>query len=467
MADLKATLRQDAASLQQFVNTIADHCERRNSAAAYLQSSERFFSYIVKLAASTRSFLTQSLESRTDAKDLLDLRSDISVLRAGWRFLHGFVKPVLDADTLRLPCSLVLGLTSRFREIPQFSDTEFVIYHTDEFNYFNVKLSVLKPGADRIAGLVSGPSFPDKLGLIGIPYSQASSMFMNCLIPHEMGHHVFGQLALSLKFKAQLEQELIARFGVSLSAEARLQIVERLAFWTEEIFCDLFAVRLVGFCFSLAFVELFDVSTVLEENSVYSPARATGKTEFLQYPPDLFRLRQQVAVLQQDKWWLNLQKIDSHYIRTFEAATALRDQDFGFLELRNYFTNIDPAVVLSAFYGVIPTIFSELDKITSGLRLGTDGWESTDKGIALYLRNGIVPSSIRLEASGANTIHPEPVSLLNASYKFYLEGLDDLIANIEGAEVINVGDRTKWAKKVELWTAKAIEDVMLMTGRVS
>jgi hypothetical protein len=110
MADLKATLRQDAASLQQFVNAIADHCERRNSAAAYLQSSERFFSYIVKLAASTRSFLTQSLESRTDAQDLLDLRSDISVLRAGWRFLHGFVKPVLDADTLRLPSSLVLGL---------------------------------------------------------------------------------------------------------------------------------------------------------------------------------------------------------------------------------------------------------------------------------------------------------------------------------------------------------------------
>jgi len=467
MADLKATLRQDAASLQQFVTAIADHCERRNNAAAYLQSSERFFSYIVKLAASTRSFLAQALESRTDFQDLLDLRSDISVLRAGWRFLHGFVKPVLDADTLRLPSSLVLGLTSRFREIPQFSDTEFVIYHTDEFNYFNVKLSVLKPGADRIAGLVSGPSFPDKLGLIGIPYSQASSMFMNCLIPHEMGHHVFGQLSLGLKFKSQLEQELIASFGARLPAEARLQIIERLAFWAEEIFCDLFAVRLVGFCFSLAFVELFDISTVLDENSTYSPARATGKTEFLQYPPDLFRLRQQVAVLQQDNWWSSLQKIDSHYVRTFEAAMALSDKDFGFLELSNFLKNIDPTDVLEAFYVIIPTIFNELDKNTSGIQLGTSGWQSTDKDIALYLRNGIVPSSIRLEASGAITIHPEPISLLNSAYKFYLEGLNDLILNIEDADVTNIADRSKWAKKVEMWTAKAIEDVMLMTGRVS
>ena len=136
-----------------------------------------------------------------DAEDLLDLRSDVNVLRAGWRFMHAFVKPVLDADTLRLPSSLILGLTARLREIPQFSDTEFVIYHTDDFNYFNVKLSVLKPQANRISGLVGGPSFPEKLGLIGIPYSQASSLFMNCLIPHELGHYVFGELSLGHKFR--------------------------------------------------------------------------------------------------------------------------------------------------------------------------------------------------------------------------------------------------------------------------
>jgi hypothetical protein len=59
------------------------------------------------------------------------------------------------------------------------------------------------------------------------------------------------------------------------------------------------------------------------------------------------------------------------------------------------------------------------------------------------------------------------VSLLNASYKFYLQGLDFLIPNIDGAKVDNKEDRVKWAKKVEMWTAKAIEDVMLMTGGFS
>jgi len=465
MAALKDQLRQDAASLQQFVASIADHCERRSGASAYLEPSERFFAYVIELANSTRAYLAKSLDSTTDPQDLLDLRSDINVLRAGWRFMHAFVKPVLDADTLRLPTSLVIGLTARLREIPQFSDIEFVVYHTDDFNYFNVKLSVLKPRADNISGLVAGPRFPEKLGLIGIPYSQASSMFMNCLIPHEMGHYAFGELSLGLKFKVQIEHELISRLGKQLQASERLQIVDRLAFWTEEIFCDLFAVRLVGFCFSLAFVELFDVSTVLDENSVYSPTRSLGKTEFLMYPPDLFRLRQQVGVLKQDKWWDDLQRIDSHYVRTLEAAAALQEGDFGFVELKNYFT-IDPAIVLAAFFAVTPKIFDELDAITADLLLATTGWQTTDRNIALYLQNGIVPSSIRSEVPGSPTI-PEPVSLLNASYKFYLEGLTLLIANIEGADVNSNEDRTKWAKKVETWTAKAVEDVMLMTGRLS
>jgi hypothetical protein len=45
--------------------------------------------------------------------------------------------------------------------------------------------------------------------------------------------------------------------------------------------------------------------------------------------------------------------------------------------------------------------------------------------------------------------------------------LNLLISNIDGAKVDNKEDRVKWAKKVEMWTAKAIEDVMLMTGGFS
>jgi hypothetical protein len=282
-----------------------------------------------------------------------------------------------------------------------------------------------------------------------------------------MGHYAFGELSLGLKFKLQIERELINRLGTALNSPERLQVVERLAFWTEEVFCDLFAVRLVGFCYSLAFVELFDVSTVLDENSVFSPLRSTGKTEFLQYPPDLFRLRQQVSVLTQDGWWPGVQRIDSHYVRALETAAVLKETDFGFTELRSYFSAIDPADVLAAFFAIIPQLINELNTITAGLNLGTDDWTQTDENIALYLQNAIVPSSIRSGALNDIPRFPEPTSLLNASYKCYLEGMDPLLSNIKGADMTSKDDRAKWASKIEMWTGKVVEDVMLMTRRIT
>jgi hypothetical protein len=103
MATLQDQLRQDAASLQKFVTSVSDHCERRSGTAAYLEPSERLFSYIMKLAESTRSYLTRSLDLQLDLQNLLGLRKDVRILRAGWRFMHRFVKPALDADTLREP----------------------------------------------------------------------------------------------------------------------------------------------------------------------------------------------------------------------------------------------------------------------------------------------------------------------------------------------------------------------------
>jgi hypothetical protein len=202
---------------------------------------------------------------------------------------------------------------------------------------------------------------------------------------------------------------------------------------------------------------------VLDENSVYSAKRSAGLTEFKEYPPDLFRLRQQVSVLKQDKWWPYVHKIDSHYVRTLEAAGDLEEQTF---KMQNYF-NTDPEIILAAFFAIVPKISDKLDAITKDLKLGTDEWQTNDQAISLYLENGIVPSSILSASSAGDFIHPKPVSLLNASYKFYLQGLDFLIPNIDGAKVDNKEDRVKWAKKVEMWTAKAIEDVMLMTGGFS
>ena len=255
MSSLKDQVRLDATSLHSFVSSISDNCERLNRALIYPASSERFFKYISALAAATKSHLQESLgTSDQRPEEYLDLRDEIATLRSSWGFMHRFVKPVLDADTLTLPTCLLDGLKTRFRQMSGFAETDFIFYHSTYLNYFNVKLGEFNQKANKISRMVKGPTFPEKLGLIGIPDSQSAALFINCLIPHEMGHFVFGELQLAKKLRSEIEERLIKLYDTRLEIERRSELTDKMVFWLEELFCDAFAVRLVGFSFPMAFV---------------------------------------------------------------------------------------------------------------------------------------------------------------------------------------------------------------------
>jgi dCTP deaminase len=459
MPGLRDQVQHDAASLHGFVGSISDKCEILNRAVIYPESSERFFTYISQLAGATKRYLQESLDSSRSPGELLSLRDEIATLRSSWRFMHQFVKPVLDADTLKLPVCLLDGLKARFRQITQFSDTDFVFYHSAQLNYFNVKLGVFKPPADQIANLVGGQTFPKQLGLIGIPYSQSASLFVNCLIPHEMGHYAFGELQLGRKFRSDIEGKLIARLGASLKADDRAKLTETMAFWVEELFCDIFAVRLVGFCFSLAFVELFDTATVLDEPGRFERTRAGIQLFFNdQYPPDLFRLRLQASLLKADGWWPRLQETagSTHYFETLAAAESLNDNDFIFPR-----TSINTDDVRAVFAEILPTVVDELDAVAGQIPRGAEMLELTGDLVEEYLEKGIVPSTL-VPHEGPGLRFPTTVALLNASYRFYVKSLGRLVAQIDRANVNRAGDSSVWAKQVEMWAAKAIEDVALI-----
>lgn len=463
MASLADQVRRDAASLEQFVSSISHLCEYRNSGAAYLRSSEKFFDYIIELASATKKYLRSFPGARSTPAQYLDFRDEIAVLRAAWRFLHAFVKPALDGDTLHLPTPLIVGLINRFGEITAYGGTDFVIYHTDEFNYLNVRLNVFKRNAGSISSIVQGPPFPDRLGLIGIPYSQASSLFMNCLIPHEMGHYVFGDLGLGSKIRPALEAELLKSVKAKIHPLDRSALIDLLARWMEELFCDMFAVRLVGFCFTFAFIELFDTSKLLDEHEKLSTTRSAGMLEFDDYPPDVFRVRQQARILKKDGWWEELLKVKSHYVSTLAAAENSKDGDYTFSKIG---VLCDPGEVLTSFYSVIPLIEVELDNVTRDLKIGFADWNTGASEIAKYLSNGVVPSSLLEKVGEVKFAHPSVVTLLNEAYRFHAESLDDLIAKISGADKNNIAHRTAWSTKVEMWTSKAIEDISLARGKV-
>jgi dCTP deaminase len=70
-------------------------------------------------------------------------------------------------------------------------------------------------------------------------------------------------------------------------------------------------------------------------------------------------------------------------------------------------------------------------------------------------------------SDGSKPVHPRPVAILNASYRFCVQSLSKLTSKIETVKEGQLGDSSYWVRKVESWAAKAIEDVALLEGRKS
>jgi hypothetical protein len=250
------TLRNDAAALFSFVDSVCQQCEERLESPAYPQASRDFFSYIANLGRATKRFLnTFSYKAPQDPRLYIFYRGSLEVIRNGWFEFHQFIKPAVDADTLHIPFSLITALTSRFNDIKELKNTKFAVFHFNELNYLQVRVSAVKETADKLAKRIpDAPTFEPNLGMIGIPYSQASSLFLNCLVAHEMGHFVFQKLNKRAALLSGIAQEIAETFKdhALFLRQDNTWYSDRLAGWSE----DFSATFLLSSCWGLVTVSL-------------------------------------------------------------------------------------------------------------------------------------------------------------------------------------------------------------------
>ena len=64
-------------------------------------------------------------------------------------------------------------------------------------------------------------------------------------------------------------------------------------------------------------------------------------------------------------------------------------------------------------------------------------------------------------------MHPRPVVLINAGYRFLLEDFSLLLENIEGEKSDLIESRSRLSARLELWLLKALEDHRLLTKQVA
>ncbi len=450
----RGAVLHDAASLFRFVDSICSVCKR----------SGEFPSYLSLSADNVVAFNAE--------------RQKLATLRLTWFHFHKYVRPAVAAHSLNVPFPLLLSLLRRFRLIQGMDDKDFVIFHTDTVNYFEAHAPV-RGRANELRRLIpNAPDFPQHLGIIEFPYSQADSVFLNCLIAHEMGHFVFDLLpdTTSDLLLQTIGNNIKSVFGTKYSQLTDAQVRwcrDKLLDWIEEVFCDFFAIWLVGPCFSLAYIELLDLSVGLYPSS----GTYTGSPSFTDsHPATLFRLKEHVRLLKLLGWWPEVLRYRSHYIRLLEQAALTPTTSARFKPEDSTNNNLADKT-LEAFFLTTPQIQDVVQEVMVGVDCGLNAYLRYHGSIEQYLRQGVIPSTVMLGnslldrglaamglAPSPRREHPEFVSIINAAHKFYLESFPQLVGSIAGADDRSCADRNKWLKRLEAWTMKAIEDSELFAG---
>lgn len=477
-------VRHDAAALHRFIDSIASGCKVAEGYPSYAESSTAFFNYISSLAEKTKAYLKQFVDNLDpklavdDPQDFYDRTQIIRNLRINWFELHELVKPALEADTLHVPYPLVNALISRLRMIKRFEGVRFTVLHTNYLNYFQIGARSMRELAAEIARIVPhAPSFPKKLGIIAHPYSQSSSIFLNFALAHEMGHFVFQEGGKASKIRPTIAKALKKSLktlkasapGLKLGRRDPVWCRDQVLKWCEEIYCDLFALWLIGPCFSFSFIELFALSRLASGTGRTGAAPPISSLASFKdsHPATAFRIGEHVRFLKSKElgWW---DKIDvnakdgpknrtNHYLTLMAEAEALPLSTFTF---RSQFKPDLSDVVIDTFFMAV----REVSRVVKDTFLGVpteissfDGQPSERTMIEKYLSFGVVPS--RLVFPNGTIKSPNIVALLNAANFFYIERLDLLINQIDDGRPDCLECRAFWAERVEMWTSKALEDI--------
>lgn len=449
-------LCRDAGRLFRLVNQIAAYVREHQGDRTYAPESRAFLEFIESAAKATKEFLEENIGRLCGNNGPSDgrLPARIAFISQIWGRLHNFVEPVVDADTLHIPVSLVALLNRQARALGLQDQPQIAIELASPLNYLQRKHSPLRDLAASLENRLSKKvGFPNGLGIIGLPYSQGPFLFFNCLLFHELGHYYVEQARLVPEIKNR-----VSGFIKSLSTSGipaknydpdKLFTITRP--WFEEVFCDLFAVRLLGPAYTFIFADLFDLVGDLRNEKALQYSRS--------HPSASIRLKQQIALLRQPEtsggassWW--------EWLATARTPLASEIDDVAQKPraVIPYARDCEglPIELLDAFESALPQLSSLVTEKLKGRRLALHRFIELSSDFERCLLHAIVPRCVITRNTS-----PEDeewcMSLINASYFLQLGNLKSLF-ELSGRNSSSVEDHAFLRKRLEEWVLKAIGD---------
>ncbi len=403
--------------------------------------------FIVRGAEATRHHLGATLRHATTASegDVRRLQTSTAILAEIWAKLHNFVKPVADADTLNVPIGLALLLNRAVSGLPDLKQAKIAVELTSPLNYFQRRHDPLR-GLAALLQLRLGAStqlnFPNDLGIIGIPYSQGGLLFLNCLFYHELGHYVVEQRNLTDTLRNEADTR-IAEVLPKLTDDRRRKLAKVIRSWLEEVFCDLFAVRLLGPAYTFVFAELFDLLGDFREQRA---ALYHGT-----HPAGTVRLHEQLEILREApcNWDPVLSELQPDLYSQITTLAAKHE------EIPPSCEDV-PVEMVRAFRSALPKVRELAKSAANGQSKSPETFLRVREEIVDCLAHGIVPSTVY---KGTNA-EEWCVMLINAAYFLQLGDLENLFSIIAKPDKNDVQLHARIRQRIEQWSLKAIEDIL-------
>jgi hypothetical protein len=445
-------LLHEASGVRNLVENLSVWCQEQSSSQFYGEASQGFFDYVQELGKHTIDHLQPLVDEALQYKDnqlwFLTKRQKLANVKKFWSLLHRYVKPVADGHTLKIPSSLVSYLENQASAISGLPQLGIAILVTDQLNYFQHPMSNLKDLAKALGTAIpAAKEFPKGLVFISIPYTQGSSILKNVLVYHELGHYVFHELQHRGKLQSAIAGALGDTFGANILKKANASQIswlqDRLVYWSAEIFCDLFAVKLVGPAFTFACIDLF---RLMGQLNLDASKRFTER-----HPCDDLRFREQLKLLKDEGWWDLISGIEIEHLQLIERLAAVTESTYEFPTQK---------ALVESFLKLIPAVWELLNETMKNIKPDLDEFQMCSSEIRKHLSHGVVPSTLIIDKKKHN---PSPVTVLNSAWLFYLHDFTTLIEKIAKRDPMNVQHRSELVSRLEMWTTKALEDFELVS----
>ncbi len=430
-------------SAHKLVSSLKESVAISKADNSYPKWSDEFLTFCEHTADATLDFIDERLGALVERDQELNILSLIQ----GWEVLHTFIKPVLDADTLKVPYPFVHFLSEHIGGLEAVKGSKIVIELIPELNYLQHRHTSVRSAMRLLKFITSAAYEVPRLGFLGLPYSQSKSLFMNCLLYHEAGHFIAEEINLfPNEDLLELTEELKSDFKQYADwAGMTIQI------WMEELFADIVAVKLIGPAYTYASMELLRL--------VYNLSKKDLRTFSIDHPADALRFREQLKILRADRWescvvpkhWQELEKIAAIRKNTYlPPDVEYPSMEEKWRKLIRFMCRPD----------ILQKVHDLADLHLADRANPCDCFMESGAIIRECLQHGIVPSW-----SGMQRQIPHPTAIINGAVFFLLSDMDALYKIVPSINKNKAGERASLEKRVEMWCIKGIEDWILRKNK--